>query len=135
MSEYHLVGNLTAEPELRFSASGLPVATLRVAENHSRVVDGEKVEETIFWNVSAWKSLAENACESLHKGDRVLVSGWLKEHAWTTESDERRSRLEITARQIGADLSFASATIVRNERRSGAGVASGPAPVSDEVPF
>ena len=140
MSEITIVGNLVADPELRFTATGTPVASFRVAENHkSKLPDGTEREDVIFWSVSAWRSLGENVAESISKGDRVIVRGRLRERSWEAEDGTRRSKVDIAAYNVGPDLSFATAQVVRNERRVpatvGASTNGHSAPDIDEEPF
>jgi single-strand DNA-binding protein len=81
----------------------------------------EKKEATSFFNVVAWREMAENAGESLTKGSRVVVTGRLEQRSWETPDGEKRSVVEIVADEIGPSLRWATAQVVRNERRSGDG--------------
>ncbi len=105
-----ITGNLTDAPELRFTPNGAAVANFRVAVT-PRVREGDtwKDGETSFFRVNAWRQLAENATESLSKGDRVIVVGRLKARSWETPEGERRSVVEIEADEIGPSLKWATA--------------------------
>lgn len=108
-----IVGNVTEEPNLRFTASGKPVAAFTVAAN--RKWDGG--EATTFARVTAWDSLGENAAESLPKGARVVVLGRLDENSYETAEGDKRSYLFITAEAIGPDLRFATAEVTKAGKR------------------
>ena len=119
----HIVGNVTRDPELRFTASGLAVASFGVAVNRvwNDKQTNEKKETVSFFDVSCWQDLAENASESLTKGARVIVTGRLEQRTWETQEGEKRSKVEIIADEIGPSLRWATAQVVRNDKR-------GPAP-------
>jgi single-strand DNA-binding protein len=132
-----IAGNLTDNPELRFTPNGAAVANFRVAVT-SRVKDGEtwRDGETSFFRVNAWRQLAENATESLSKGDRVIIVGRLKARSWETPEGERRSVVEIEADEIGPSLRWATAKPQRTTATSGAGSKAKPAgQFNDEPPF
>lgn len=112
-----LVGNLTRDPKLRFTPSGLAVVKFGLAINNNYTDrNGAKVEESHFYEVEAWRELASNVAESLAKGDRVIVSGQLKYQAWENEAGEKRSKLVVAADSIGPDLRWATAEITHVER-------------------
>jgi single-strand DNA-binding protein len=134
-----IVGNLTRDPELRFTPSGQATATFGVAVNRrwQNRQTNEWEEVTSFFDVVCWAQLAENAAQSLSKGTRVVVSGRLDQRSWETPEHERRSKVEITADEVAPSLRYATAAITRNERRSPDGApsysnAAGPRPVSNE---
>jgi single-strand DNA-binding protein len=106
-----LVGNLTDDPEVRFTPQGTSVASFRLAVT-PRVREGEtwKDGETSFFRINAWRDLAEHAADSLSKGDRALVLGRLKTRSWETAEGERRSAVEVEAEEIGPSLKWATAT-------------------------
>lgn len=116
-----LVGNLTRDPELRFTPSGTAVANFGIAVNRrwQNRQTGEWEEDTSFFNIAAWADLAENVCESLEKGARVIVTGRLEQRSWETPERERRSVVEVRADEVGPSLRWASASVVKNERRGG----------------
>jgi single-strand DNA-binding protein len=118
-----VVGNLTRDPELRFTQSGQARAVLGVAVNrrwqNRQTNDWE--ESTSFFNVVCWREMAENVSESLTRGMRVMVTGRLDQRSWETQEGEKRSTVEIVAEEIGPSLRWASAQVERNERRGGEG--------------
>jgi single-strand DNA-binding protein len=112
-----LVGNLTDDPELRFTPQGHPVAGFRLAVT-PRVKDGEgwRDGETSFFRINAWRQLAEHVAESLGKGDRAVVLGRLKTRSWETPEGEKRSVTEVEADEVAASLKFATAKPQRAAR-------------------
>lgn len=105
-----VVGNLTRDPELRYTPSGAAVAKFGIAVNRFYTNrSGERVEQTDFFNVNAWRNLAENIAESLHTGTRVIVSGRLQSRSWETEEGQKRSVVEIEADEVGPSLRWATA--------------------------
>ncbi len=114
-----LVGNITDDPELRFTPSGQPVANFTVAVNRrTRNQDGtwdDKLDG--FFRCNCWRDLAENVAESLQKGSRVVVVGRLQQRSWDTE-DGKRSAFEIQVDEVGPSLRWATAKIEKS-RRSG----------------
>lgn len=126
-SNVTIVGNLTRDPELRYTPNGAAVATFGVAVNRRwQNRDSQQWEEaTSFFNVTCWRDLAQNVSESLEKGSRVLVSGRLEQRSWETQDGERRSVVEVVADEIGPSLRWATASINRNERRDGSGGGGG----------
>ena len=112
-----VVGNLTREPELRYTPSGAAVAKFGLAVNRSYTNrNGEKVEETSFFNVNAWRQLAENVAESLSTGTRVIVSGRLQSRSWETEDGQKRTVVEIEADEVGPSLRWATASVTKTTR-------------------
>jgi len=120
-----LVGNLTREPELRFTQSGQAIATLGIAVSRRYQQNGEWQEKTSFFNVTAWGQLGENAASSLTKGSRAIVTGRLEQRSYETQDGEKRSVVEVVADEIGPSLRWATAQVDRNDRREGGGQASG----------
>jgi single-strand DNA-binding protein len=114
-----LVGNITRDPELRFTPSGQPIATFGMAVNRRFQRNGQWEEQTSFFNVTAWGQLGENASSSLHKGARILVNGRLEQRSWETQEGEKRSVVEVVADEIGPSLRWATVEITKNERREG----------------
>jgi single-strand DNA-binding protein len=130
-------GNITREPEMRYTPSGVSKATFGVAVNRSwrnqQTQDWE--EQTSFFNVVAWRQLAENVAASLTKGSRVVVSGRLEQRSWETDQGEKRSIVEIVADDIAASLRFATAEIHKVERSGpGGSGGGGPAPAPAPTP-
>ncbi len=138
-----VVGNITRDPELRFTPGGMAVASFGLAWNRRRQ-DGE--EETSFFDVTCFRNLAENVAESLTKGARVIVYGTLQQRSWETSDGDRRSKVEILADDVGPSLRWATAEVTRNEYRGGAqagapsaggggGGGRGPAPAAAPPPY
>lgn len=112
-----VVGNLTREPELRYTPSGAAVAKFGIAVNRFYTNrSGEKVEQTDFFNVNAWRQLAENIAETLTTGTRVVVTGRLQSRSWETEEGQRRTVVEIEADEVGPSLRWATAQITKVTR-------------------
>ena len=124
-----LVGNVTREPELRFTTGGKPVTTFGLAVNRRwQNRQTQEWEEAVsFFDVVAWRELAENASESLSKGVRVLVTGRLEQRSWESNEGEKRSKVEVVADEIGPSLRWATAQVVRNAK-DGAGWGHSEAP-------
>ena len=122
MSNTTITGNLTREPEIRYTKEGQATAQLGVAVNR-RWLDRttqEWQEATSFFDVVCWRDLAENVALSLTKGMRVIVTGHIEQRSWETDEGEQRSKVEIVADEIGPSLCFATADVHRVERRGGA---------------
>jgi single-strand DNA-binding protein len=103
-------GNLTDNPELRHTESGIARAMCRVA------VSGRREQEASFFTVVVWRDQAEHAAESLAKGSRVVVVGRLQQRSWTAEDGSARSVMEVVAEELGASLRWATATTTRTAR-------------------
>jgi single-strand DNA-binding protein len=114
-----LSGNLTRDPEIRYTRDGQANTTFGLAVNRRWQPRGseEWEEATSFFDIVCWRDLAENVALSLVKGSRVIVSGRLDQRTWENEAGERRWRVEVTADEIGPSLRFATAEISRTERR------------------
>ena len=121
-----IIGNVTRDPELRFTASGQATTNFGLAVNRrwQNRQTNEWEEQVSFINIVCWRELAENAAESLHKGTRVIVTGRLEQRSWETNG-EKKSVVEVVADEIGPSLRWASAQITRNERRGAEGGGSG----------
>ena len=135
------IGNLTDDPDLRFTQGGAPVASLRVASNR-RFTDraGNQQEETTFLNVNCWRDLAENAAESLKKGDRVVVIGRVRVRSYENREGQTVWTTEIEADEIAPSLRWARAEVHRTSGGSSGGAAAAgsgtpPPPSDDDVPF
>lgn len=113
-----VTGNLTREPELRYTKEGMASLVLGIAVNRRwqdpRTHEWE--EAVSFFDVVAWRELAENAAMTLTKGMRVTIAGRLEQRSWETDAGERRSRVEIVASDIGPSLRYATADVHRRER-------------------
>ena len=130
-------GNITRDPEMRYTPSGVSKVSFGVAVNRSwrNQQTQEWDEQTSFFNVVAWRQLAENVGASLAKGSRVVVTGRLEQRSWETEQGEKRSIVEIVADDVSASLRFATAEVHKVERSGpsdggGGGGAPRPAPVT-----
>ena len=121
-----IVGNVTDDPELRFTPSGLPVANFTVAVN-SRIKKGDQWEDRNdgFFRCSCWRDMAENVAESITKGTRVMVIGRLQEQKWEDNDGGKRSRIEIQVDEVGPTLRWATATVTKSQRSSGGGYQGG----------
>jgi single-strand DNA-binding protein len=121
-----LVGNLTDDPELRFTPNGAAVANFRLAVT-PRVREGDswKDGETSFFRINVWRQQAENVAETLQKGTRCIVVGRLRTRSWETPEGEKRSVTEVEADEIGPSLKFATAKVERSSRGGSGGGGGG----------
>ncbi len=141
-----IVGNITDDPELRYTANGAAVANFTVAHS-TRIRDaaGNWTDgDTSFFRVNVWRSLAENAAESLTRGTRVVVTGRLRQRSWENQEGEKRSAIEIEADDVGPSLKWATASVQKTSRSNtssagdwGEKVAApvGGAPDNEETPL
>src|ERR1700691_4988817 len=115
-----IVGNLTRDPELRFTPTGQATTSFGVAVNRrwQNRQSQEWEEATSFFDVVCWGQLAENSAQSLTRGSRVVISGRLDQRSWESGEGEKRSKIEITADEVAPSLRWATVQISRNERRS-----------------
>jgi len=113
-----VVGNITRDPEMRFTANGRSTTNFGIAVNRSwrNQQTNEWEERTSFFNVVSWGNLADNVGSALKKGMRVLVTGRLEQRSWETEQGDKRSVVEIVADEVGPSLLFATAEVHRIER-------------------
>ncbi|GAA1429800.1 single-stranded DNA-binding protein [Microlunatus lacustris] len=123
-----LVGNLTADPELRFTPSGAAVANFTVAST-PRTFDRQSNEwrdgDAMFLNCAVWRQAAENVAESLQKGMRVIVQGRLKSRSYETREGEKRTVFEVDVDEIGPALRYATAKVTRTTSGGGGGQGGG----------
>jgi len=118
-----VIGNLTNDPELRFTPSGSAVANFTIASTprtYDRQANEWKDGETLFLRSSVWREAAENVAESLTKGMRVIASGYLKSRSYETKEGEKRTVIEFEIQEIGASLQWANVKVNRTQR-SGSG--------------
>jgi single-strand DNA-binding protein len=122
-----VIGNITRDPEIRYTPSGQANANFGVAVNRRWMnrQTNEWEERTSFFNVVCWRELAENVGESLSKGARVVVTGRLEQRSWETEQGEKRSVVEIVADEVGPSLRWATAKVEKVDRRGGGGDTGG----------
>jgi single-strand DNA-binding protein len=113
-----LVGNLTDDPELRYTPNGTPVATFTVAINRrTRDENGQwKDGETSFLRCNVWRQQAENAAESLSKGSRAIVVGRLRQRSWETPEGQKRTVVEVEVESVGPSLEWAKAEVTKTPR-------------------
>ncbi|MGP9782567.1 single-stranded DNA-binding protein [Glutamicibacter sp. AOP12-B1-11] len=121
-----VIGNLTADPELRFTPAGAAVANFTIAST-PRTFDRQSNEwkdgEALFLRSSVWREAAENVAETLTKGMRVIAQGRLRSRSYDTKEGERRTVMELEVDEIGPSLRFASAKVMRTQRGNGEGAA------------
>jgi single-strand DNA-binding protein len=115
----HVVGNITRDPELRFTPTGQARATFGLAVNRrwQNRQTQEWEEATSFFDVTCWGDLGDNVSESLGKGARVVVIGRLEQRSWETPEGDKRSKVEIIADEVGPSLRWATASVTRTERK------------------
>lgn len=130
-----VVGNLTADPELRYTNSGTPVANFTVAST-PRTFDKASGQwrdaDALFMRCNIWREPAEHVAESLTRGDRVVVTGRLRQRSFETQQGDKRTVIELEVDEVGPSLRYATAKAVKANR--GAGNGEG-APSDDEPPF
>ena len=123
-----VVGNLTGDPELRFTPSGAAVANFTIAStprNFDRQTNEWKDGDTLFLNCSVWRQAAENVAESLQKGMRVVAQGRLKARSYETREGEKRTVMELDVEEVGPSLKYATAKVTRAARSGGDGGGGG----------
>ena len=138
-----IIGNLTADPEMRYTPNGMAVARFTVASTprtFDRQSNGWKDGDSLFLSCNAWRQLAENCAESLRKGMRVVVTGRLRQRSYETKQGEKRTVYEIEADEVGPSLRNATAKVIKADRSQPAGAAAGADPwasggTSDQPPF
>jgi single-strand DNA-binding protein len=119
-----VVGNLTGDPELRFTPSGAAVANFTIAStprNFDKQTNEWKDGDTLFLNCSIWRQAAENVAESLQKGMRVVAQGRLKQRSYETREGEKRTVVELDVEEVGPSLKYATAKVSRVTRGGGGG--------------
>jgi single-strand DNA-binding protein len=116
-----LVGNITDDPELRFTPSGRPVANFTVAVNKRWKDQEGQWQDRLdgFFRCSAWGEMGENAAESLQKGARVVVTGRLQQRSWDDPEGNKRSAVEVQVDEVGPSLRWATATVQKSQRSGG----------------
>jgi single-strand DNA-binding protein len=148
-----VIGNLTADPELRFTPSGAAVASFTIASTprtYDRNTNEWKDGEALFLRCSIWRQAAENVAESLQRGMRVVAQGRLKQRSYETREGEKRTVVELEVDEVGPSLRYATAKVNKVSRGSGSGgfgsggggddpwgsaPAAGSGPADDEPPF
>lgn len=131
-----IVGNVTRDPELRFTSAGLAVCNFSIASNrrwlNKSTNDWE--EKVSFFDVTVWADHGQNVAESTIKGDRVVVVGRIEQRSWETETGDKRSKIEIVADVVAVSLEWATVSeIVKNEKTQGADVSPNNYRASEDV--
>ena len=136
-----VIGNVTRDPELRFTPSGQAIATFGLAVNRrwQNKQTQEWEENVSFFDITCWAQLGQNVADTLVKGSRAIVTGRLEQRSWETDQGDKRSKVEIIADEVGPSLRWATADITRNERREGGdapagGGGGGSRPVANPAP-
>ena len=132
-----LVGNVTRDPEIRYTPSGQTVATFGLAVNRrwQNRQTQEWEEQVSFFDVKCWSQMAENVSESIGRGTRVIVSGRLEQRSWENDNGEKRSKVEVVADEVAPSLRWATAQVQKIDRRdapSGGAPSGGTRPVANE---
>lgn len=133
-----VVGNLTADPELRYTQSGLAVANFTIAStprNFDRQTNEWKDGEALFLRASVWREFAEHVAGSLSKGSRVVATGRLKQRSYETKEGEKRTAMELEIDEIGPSLRYATAQISRAQSSGGGGGRASAAPMQQDEPW
>lgn len=130
-----VIGNLTADPELRFTPNGAAVANFTVAST-PRTFDRQSQEwrdgETLWMRCSIWREAAENVAESLAKGQRVIVQGRLVQRSWEDKEGQKRTVVEMQADEVGPSLTWATAQVARRQKGAGGRPAQQSAPAGGQ---
>lgn len=134
-----LVGNVTRDPEIRYTPSGQTVATFGLAVNRrwQNRQTQEWEEQVSFFDIKCWSQMAENVSESVQRGTRVIVTGRLEQRSWETDNGEKRSKVEVVADEIAPSLRWATAQVTKIERNAAgsspsAGTGGAGRPVANE---
>ena len=142
-----LVGNITRDPEVRYTPSGQAVATFGLAVNRrwQNRQTSEWEEQVSFFDVKCWGQMAEHVGESVSRGTRVMVNGRLEQRSWKTDDGDKRSKIEVVADEVAPSLRWATATIQKIERSQGGSggatsgegqpIANEPSNYAEEEPF
>ena len=136
-----VIGNVTRDPELRFTPSGQAIASFGLAVNRrwQNRQTQEWEEQVSFFDITCWAQLGQNVADTLVKGSRAIITGRLEQRSWETDQGDKRSKVEIIADEVGPSLRWATADITRNERREGGdapagGGGGGSRPVANPAP-
>ena len=116
-----ITGNVTRDPELRYTPSGAAVAEFGLAWNRRFQRDGEWEEEPHYFDVTVWQDLAENVAASVQRGTRVTVTGRLAQESWETENGDKRSKVKIVADDVAPSLRWATAEVTKVSKGDGGG--------------
>jgi single-strand DNA-binding protein len=131
MNQVALVGNITDDPELRYTQSGAALANFTVAVSHRSKHNGEWQDVNDgFFRCTAWRSVAENASRTLKKGMRVFVAGKLVQRTWQDDAGNKRQTVEIQVSHVGPDLQFATAEVTKSSAEGLGSSSDGPSAAS-----
>src|SRR3954454_1874707 len=121
-----VIGNVTRDPELRFTPSGMAIASFGLAVNRvwTDRQSNERKEQVSFFDIKCWAQLGENVSASVAKGNRVIVTGRLEQQSWEQDGN-KRSKVEIVADEVGPSLRWATASVSRHERTGGGDLGGG----------
>jgi single-strand DNA-binding protein len=123
-----IIGNLTRDPELRYTPTGQAVASFAVASTPrflDKTTNEWKDGDSLFLNCSVWRQAAENVAETLQRGMRVIVSGRLRQRSYETKEGEKRTVVEVEVDEVGPSLRYASAKVTKSNRAGGSGGSGG----------
>lgn len=136
MTQVTICGNLTADPELKFTPKGAAVATFIIAES-SRIKDGDKWVDgpSTFWRCELWREQAENLTESLKRGQRVIAVGDVRQRSYETPSGDKRTVTEVTVTEIGPSLKWATAAVEKTGGKPKPKTDDPWADSTDDLPF
>jgi single-strand DNA-binding protein len=126
-----LVGNLTRDPEIKYSTAGNAIANLGLAVNYRKKVGDDWEDDPSFFNITAFGELGEHVADSLNKGARVVVVGRLTQRTWETDEGDKRSAVDIIADEVSPSLRWATASVTKAEREK----VGGTRPATNEEPY
>ena len=142
MTDNHvtMTGNITRDPEIRFTNTGKSVTSFSIAVGRRYQVNGEWTEQTSFFNVSAWGQLGENIAASASKGTRVTVTGRMEQREYQDKEGNKRQAVDLMADEVSASMKWATVAITRNPKSAdatyaGKTAAASPTVESEESPF
>jgi single-strand DNA-binding protein len=119
----NVVGNLTGEPELRYTQSGTAMVSGSIASNRRYQVNGEWQEQTSYFNFTAWRELAENIASTMSKGMRVVATGRMEQKDWVDKDGNKRTSYDLVLDEIGPSLRWATAVVTKTDK-NGSGSSS-----------
>jgi single-strand DNA-binding protein len=114
----NVVGNLTGNPELRYTQSGTAMVSGSIASNRRYQVNGEWQEQTSYFNFTAWRELAENIASTMSKGMRVVATGRMEQKDWTDKDGNKRTSYDLVLDEIGPSLRWATAVVTKTDKNS-----------------
>jgi single-strand DNA-binding protein len=123
INSINVVGNLTGEPELRYTQSGTAMVSGSIASNRRYQVNGEWQEQTSYFNFTAWRELAENIASTMSKGMRVVATGRMEQKDWVDKDGNKRTSYDLVLDEIGPSLRWATAVVTKTDK-NGSGSSS-----------